>query len=129
MNISADDSFRKEKHLSCYKMYPDGSYEFMCDIENQFTIYQCESYDGGREVDVLKTVLPRGVHFHAKDLDAKGNCVALGSGTVNVAGCMKALQEFGYTGAVSLETEGGMMFEDSIVLAEESKKYLDAILN
>ena len=80
---------------------------------------------GGSEVEVLKTVLPRVAHFHVKDLDAKGNCVALGTGTVDVAGCVKVLQEYGYTGALSLETEGGMSFEDSVVLAEESKRYLD----
>ena len=65
-------------YLNCYKIYPDGTYEFMCEIENvgenlvscephaivlksgkilvhirverngHFTIYQCESVDGGK---------------------------------------------------------------------------------
>ncbi len=88
--FSADDSFRDETHLSCYKMYPDGSFEYLSEIENVcpegetsegvdakklvscephaivledgkvivhirvqggngvFTIYQSESYDGGK---------------------------------------------------------------------------------
>ena len=81
--FSHDDRFREnEKHLSCYKVYPDGNYEFLCEIENVeesnlmscephtivlesgkilvhirvqttnsvnvFTIYQCESTDGGK---------------------------------------------------------------------------------
>lgn len=82
--FSADDSFRKETHLSCYKMYPDGTFEYLSEIENVcpensdselvscephtivledgkiivhirvqggkgvFTIYQSESYDGGK---------------------------------------------------------------------------------
>ena len=33
--FSSDDSFhRGEKHLSCYKLFPDGSYEFLSEIEN-----------------------------------------------------------------------------------------------
>ena len=33
--FSEDDSFRDgENHLACYKMYPDGKYEYLSDIEN-----------------------------------------------------------------------------------------------
>ena len=81
--------------------------------------------EGDGEVAVLKTVVDRVVHFHAKDLDAAGNCVALGTGTVDVAGCIAVLKEAGYTGAVSLETEGGMDFDATVKLAETSSRYLD----
>ncbi|MBR4960607.1 MAG: sugar phosphate isomerase/epimerase [Clostridia bacterium] len=83
---------------------------------------------GGAEVEVLKTVVHRVVHFHAKDLTADGVCTALGTGTVDVAGCVQVLKEAGYTGAVSLETEGGMPFAESVELAEVSSRYLDGIL-
>ncbi|MBQ8642787.1 MAG: sugar phosphate isomerase/epimerase [Clostridia bacterium] len=81
--------------------------------------------NGGGEADVLKTVVHRVVHFHAKDLTADGVCTALGTGTVDVAGCIQVLRNAGYTGAVSLETEGGMEFDASVALAEESSRYLD----
>ena len=70
----------KERQINCYKVFPDGTYEFLSEIENVgagfysyephtivtengkvivhirvetnegtvFTIYQCESYDGGK---------------------------------------------------------------------------------
>ena len=83
---------------------------------------------GGAEAEVLKTVVHRVVHFHAKDLTADGVCTALGTGTVDVAGCIQVLKDAGYTGAVSLETEGGMPFAESVELAEISSRYLDGIL-
>ena len=72
---------------------------------------------GASEAKILRQVVHRVVHFHAKDLDAAGKCVALGTGCVDVAGCIGVLREAGYGGVVSLETEGGMPFEDSCVLA------------
>lgn len=84
--------------------------------------------NGMSEADVLRTVADRVVHFHAKDLDAAGNCVALGTGCVDVAGCIAVLKEAGYQGAVSLETEGGMPFDTSLKLAKDSGAYLDSIL-
>lgn len=94
--FSENDKFREEeKHLSCYKVYPDGNYEFMCEIENveegldscephtlvlksgkilvhirvqnkgHFTTYQCESYDGGKSFST-----PHGL------LDIKGGAPA-----------------------------------------------------
>ncbi len=84
--------------------------------------------EGGGEAEVLKTVVHRVVHFHAKDLTPDGVCTTLGTGTVDVAGCVQVLKEAGYTGAVSLETEGGMPFEKSVELAEASSRYLDGIL-
>lgn len=80
------------------------------------------------EADVLEKVIDRVVHFHAKDLTADGKCVSLGTGTVDVAGCIEILKNNGYTGAVSLETEGGMPFEESVLLASDSSKYLDNLL-
>ena len=76
--FSRNDTFEKKNtYLASYHMFPDGTYEYLCDIENVdtlfscephaiclesgkivvhirvqnddiFTIYQCESYDEGR---------------------------------------------------------------------------------
>ena len=80
------------------------------------------------EVSTLRRVISRVVHFHAKDLAPDGSCVALGQGSVDVSGCIELLREYGYAGAVSLETEGGMPFDDSLRLAAESREYLEGII-
>ena len=80
------------------------------------------------EVATLRRVVSRVVHFHAKDLAPDGSCVALGQGSVDVSGCIELLREYGYAGAVSLETEGGMPFGDSLRLAAESREYLEGII-
>lgn len=84
--------------------------------------------DGEGETGVLEQIVCRVVHFHAKDIDGAGRCVTLGTGTVDVAGCVKVLDRAGYSGAVSLETEGGMPFDESFRLAKISGDYLDKLL-
>lgn len=83
---------------------------------------------GSGEADILRSIADRVVHFHAKDLSENGSCVALGTGVVDLPGCIAVLKEQRYTGAVSLETEGGMTFEDSEALAVASSRYLDTLL-
>lgn len=80
------------------------------------------------EVSTLRRVISRVVHFHAKDLDERGSCVPLGQGIVDVAGCILLLREAGYTGAVSLETEGGMPFDESYRLAAASHEFLTRLI-
>lgn len=80
------------------------------------------------EVATLRRVVSRVVHFHAKDLDERGSCVPLGQGIVDVAGCILLLREAGYTGAVSLETEGGMPFDESYRLAAASHEFLTRLI-
>lgn len=87
-----------------------------------------QASSGASETEILKTVLHRVVHFHAKDLSENGVCMPLGEGIVDVAGCIRLLKAAGYQGAVSLETEGGMPFDVSERLAADSSRYLDAIL-
>ena len=87
--FSPDDSFQSgEKYLSCYRLFQDGSYKFLSEIENVgrnffscephaivlennkiivhirvqnnegvFTIYQCESYDGGKQFTIPHKLL------------------------------------------------------------------------
>ncbi len=83
---------------------------------------------GEDEVKVLERIVSRVVHFHAKDLDCDKKCVALGEGSVKVKECIEILRKSGYTGAVSLETEGGMSFEDCDAIAQKSSVYLDKVL-
>ncbi len=74
------------------------------------------------EVAVLKEVVERVVHFHIKDV--KGSAaVTLGTGEVNNKECLKVLEEAGYQGAVSLETEGGTKGEAAQALIEDSRQY------
>ena len=76
------------------------------------------------EVGVLKKVIGRVVHFHAKDLDKNRNCTALGHGEVSVGECIGVLKQYGYDGAVSLETEGGMPLDETVGLARDSYDFL-----
>ena len=46
----------------------------------------------------------RVTHVHLKDVDAEGNWTKVGSGTIDYAGQLRALDEDGYAGALSLET-------------------------
>ena len=81
------------------------------------------------EVAVLKRIGDRVVHCHAKDLNASRECVAVGSGAVNVQGCVEYLKEIGYEGVVSVETEGGDDFDSIVKLAADSYRYLSGMIN
>lgn len=85
--------------------------------------------EGSNEVEVLAGVVDRVVHCHAKDINAQGECVAVGSGLVNVKGCVELLKKSGYQGVVSVETEGGEDFGQVVALAKESFTYLSKIIN
>lgn len=76
------------------------------------------------EANTLRGIVDRVVHFHAKDLDRDRNCLALGTGEVLVRECMEILKEKHYDGVVSLETEGGMLFEEAKRLAQKSFQFM-----
>lgn len=80
------------------------------------------------ELAVLKQIGSRVIHCHAKDLDNSGECVAVGTGIVNVKPCVEYLGEIGYNGVVSVETEGGDDFDSIVRLASDSYKYLNNII-
>ncbi|MBE7079043.1 MAG: sugar phosphate isomerase/epimerase [Clostridiales bacterium] len=84
---------------------------------------------GSSETEVLKGIIDRVVHCHAKDVDAQGNCVAVGEGLVDVKGCVELLKASNYDGVVSVETEGGGEFEQVVELATKSYRYLNEIIN
>lgn len=81
---------------------------------------------GGREDEaaVLDAVMDKVVHFHAKDMNDEQRCVALGRGNVKLKECLDILKNHAYAGVVSVETEGGYSFEDTVALAKESYEYL-----
>ena len=83
---------------------------------------------GENELAVLKGIADRVVHCHAKDINVEKVCVPVGDGIVNVKGCVEHLKAIGYTGAVSVETEGGGTFEEIVQLATESYNYLNAVI-
>lgn len=75
------------------------------------------------EVATLKAVVDRVVHFHVKDVTG-ATCVPLGKGEVNIVGCLQVLKEHGYSGTLSLETEGEFDAEQGQLLIEASRDYL-----
>ena len=79
------------------------------------------------EVETLRAVAGRVVHFHAKDLRGQ-QCVGLGTGGVDNRRCIAVLREHGYQGVLSLETEGEGDPEDNQRLVESSREYLARVL-
>lgn len=83
---------------------------------------------GANETAVLAQVIDRVVHCHAKDINPERVCVAVGDGIVNVKGCVELLKQHGYSGVVSVETEGGDDFDQIVALAQKSYRYLESII-
>ena len=79
------------------------------------------------EVDMLRAVVDRVVHYHVKDLHA-GHCVAIGTGDVDNRRCLGVLHQHGYNGVLSLETEGEGDPEEGQRLIEQSRAYLLSVL-
>lgn len=79
------------------------------------------------EVETLRAVAARVVHYHAKDL-RDGKCVALGEGDVDNETCIAVLAKHGYAGVLSLETEGEGSPEEGQRLVELSRAYLTKVL-
>ena len=86
------------------------------------------SGNGENEVEVLKAISDRVVHCHAKDINEDKKCIAVGTGIVNVKGCIEHLKAIGYEGVVSVETEGGTDFDEIVDLAKKSYDYLNSII-
>ncbi len=80
------------------------------------------------EVATLKRVVGRVVHCHVKDVIGPRS-VALGDGEVDVVGCLRVLADHGYTGAISLETEGDETPDEMQLLIERSRRFLEDALS
>ena len=79
------------------------------------------------EVDTLKAVADRVVHVHVKDV-VGSQCVALGTGQVNIPGCVQVLKAQGYAGVLSRETEGDCSNEETQKILETSFRYLTDVV-
>jgi len=79
------------------------------------------------EVATLERVVGRVVHCHAKDVIG-ARSVALGEGEVDVTGCLRVLENHGYEGAISLETEGEEAPDQMQQLIERSRRFLEHAL-
>lgn len=64
---------------------------------------------GGDPVQATRALGDRIIHVHFKDVPAVGShdCVAVGSGIVDVAGVVRELRGIGYDGWLSIEVETG----------------------
>ena len=64
---------------------------------------------GGDPVRAVHELGERIIHVHFKDVPAVGShdCVALGTGIVDVAGVIRELRACGYDGWLSIEVETG----------------------
>lgn len=80
------------------------------------------------ELEVLRGISDRIIHCHAKDINGEKQCVAVGDGLVNVKGCIEHLKNIGYSGVVSVETEGGDDFDEIVALAKKSYEYLNSVI-
>ena len=78
------------------------------------------------ECDVLKRVVKKVVHTHAKDMK-DGKCVALTEGIVDTKGWLAILKQAGYNGAISLETEGEEDFDTTVSIAKKGLSFLHSI--
>ncbi len=80
------------------------------------------------EVTTLNAVIDCVVHVHVKDVVGTP-CVALGEGSVDVAGCVRVLKQHGYAGVLSVETEGSDDADQSQHQIGLSRSYLKGLLD
>ncbi|NLG13342.1 MAG: sugar phosphate isomerase/epimerase [Lentisphaerae bacterium] len=78
---------------------------------------------GFDEIDVLKSVADSVIHCHVKDYSNGKSCTP-GTGIAKVAQCLDILKNSGYTGAISLETEGEHDFQQAEQIAKDAFKFL-----
>ena len=98
-------------------------------VETQNGTYAWKS--AGKEQDevaTLRKVIKRVVHVHVKDVKGSSS-VTLGTGEVNIQGCLAVLKEANYAGAISLETEGEEDKKAAEKLINGSRNYLMTTLN
>jgi inosose dehydratase len=61
---------------------------------------------GGDPVQLSRDYRDRVPYVHLKDIDAQGTSVPLGDGVLDVAGVVDVLRETGYSGWITVETDG-----------------------
>lgn len=79
------------------------------------------------ETELMEKVAKKVVHTHIKDVVGR-DAVILGQGEINLVECIRLLNDAGYEGVLSYETEGMQEPEESQKMIIESKKYLENLL-
>jgi inosose dehydratase len=77
---------------------------------------------GGDPVELVRTYRERISYVHIKDVDAGGAFVPLGTGTLDVGGVMRVLDETAFEGWITVETDGWP--GDPVESARTSLSYL-----
>jgi len=75
------------------------------------------------EVELLKKVADKVRHVHFKDVIGR-DAVTLGTGEIDLVGCLKIFKEAGYDGVLSYETEGMQDIQESIEMITMSRQFL-----
>jgi len=98
-------------------------------VESNANSFTWKQADASRdEVKTLSSIINKVKHFHAKDIIDQ-RCVAVGDGQVDNRSCLIELKKHGYSGAISVETEGDFDAEEAQILIEASRKYLIEIMH
>jgi sugar phosphate isomerase/epimerase len=79
------------------------------------------------EIELLKKVAKKVRHVHIKDVVGR-NAVTLGKGEIDIRGCMQVLQQAGYEGVLSYETEGFEDPEQTFAMIKDSRAYMLQVL-
>ncbi|OGO28513.1 MAG: hypothetical protein A2Z16_12950 [Chloroflexi bacterium RBG_16_54_18] len=75
------------------------------------------------ETELLDKVVTRVFHTHIKDVVGR-DAVTLGKGEIDLLGCLRILNDGGYQGVLSYETEGMQSPEESQAMIIASREYL-----
>jgi sugar phosphate isomerase/epimerase len=89
--------------------------------------WKSDTSERGDEVAVLEPVVDRVSHVHIKDIVSR-NAVVLGMGEIRLSELLMMLNQAGYKGALSYETEGAQDADESKRMAEESLVYTRGLL-
>ena len=82
-----------------------------------------KDFGGHSETELLEKVANRVKHVHIKDVIGR-DAVILGQGEIDIIGCIKILNNAGFDGVLSYETEGMEEIEESIKMISKSRQFL-----
>jgi sugar phosphate isomerase/epimerase len=80
------------------------------------------------ETELLRKVAPKVRHVHFKDVKGR-NAVTLGTGEIDLVGCVKILQVVGFSGVLSYETEGWEKPDEACKMIRDSRAWMVDLLN
>jgi sugar phosphate isomerase/epimerase len=89
--------------------------------------WKSDTSERGDELAVLEPVVDKVSHVHVKDVVGR-NAVVLGQGEVRLRELVMMLNQAGYNGTLSYETEGAQDADESQRMARESLVYTRALL-